>query len=262
MTHAPTPEPATPSSDARTRTNTGITPAKASSREPQALVDERVQTKPALTKAGAITLDTTRPDAGPSGVVASDATPSRETASHTAPQPKAGSAQATPPKTTPTKISRAKTRTRTPTKRRRAHPRWRDVFLEQLAETSNVAAAARVAGVDTSTVYKARRTEGEFLRRWHDALAEGYDNLEMELVRRLRSGELDGGGKGTGGTARRKFDNAVAIRLLTAHRESVSRQRGRRAFEDEDAIIASINARLEAMRQRLIAAGTPGLEGE
>lgn len=248
MTHAPSPDITNAHAEARTGPHMSIPPAPAAAGEPRhaSHTDADAQSARGSARAGA-----SAPDHQAATTLAQ---------SQSQPQPAPGKATSTG--TRRAKTPQAKTRSRTPAKRRRAHPRWRDVFLEELAQTSNVAAAARVAGVDVSTVYRARRTEGEFLRRWHDALAEGYDNLEMELVRRLRSGELDGGGKGTGGTAKRKFDNAIAARLLAAHRENVTRQRGRRAFEDEDAVIASINARLETIRQRLIAAGTPGLDGE
>ena len=135
--------------------------------------------------------------------------------------------------------------------RRTAKTVWQPIFLEELARTSNVAGAARTARIDTGTVYKARRSEASFHRAWQEALAEGYDNLEMDMVRRLRVGELTGGGPGK---AHRKFDNAIAFRLLTAHREAVGRQKGLRANEDEDAILASINAKLEKMRERQLAA--------
>ena len=127
---------------------------------------------------------------------------------------------------------------------------WRDEFLVALAQTSNVAGSARRAGVPVRTVYRTRRTDAEFNRAWQVALAEGYDNLEMDLLHRLRTGALEGGPS----RARRKYDNAIAFRLLTAHREAVSKQRARRADEDEDAILASIDAKLEAMRQRDAAA--------
>ena len=70
----------------------------------------------------------------------------------------------------------------------------------------------------------------------------------MELLRRLRDGEIKpaaGAKKGT-----RTFDNATALRLLAAHRESAARQRAIRSNEDSEAIIQSINAKLETMRQR------------
>ncbi|MDG6079176.1 hypothetical protein E3U23_08215 [Erythrobacter litoralis] len=133
----------------------------------------------------------------------------------------------------------------------RAPKGWKDAFLAELAHSSNVSLAARKAKVDSSTVYKARRSEPDFYRAWQEALAEGYDNLEMDLLRRLRIGEMTGGGPTK---SRRKYDNAIAFRLLSAHREAVGRQRALRANEDEDAIIASINAKLEKMRQRQLAA--------
>jgi len=137
-------------------------------------------------------------------------------------------------------------------KRRKApaKDKWQADFLAALAHTSNVSLAATKARIDVSTVYRARRAEVEFNRRWQEALAEGYDNLEMDLLHRLRIGQLEGGKA----QARRKFDNAIAFRLLTAHREAVGRQKALRASDDEDAIIASITEKLEKMKQRQLAA--------
>ena len=129
---------------------------------------------------------------------------------------------------------------------------WSKVFLAELAAQSNVTAAARKAGVPTSTAYDARRSNAEFNRAWQRALCEGYDNLEMELLHRLRSGEI----KPASGAKRgaRAFDNATAFRLLGAHRDSAARQRAIRDDEDADTIILQINAKIEAMRQRQLAA--------
>ncbi len=121
---------------------------------------------------------------------------------------------------------------------------WRELFLEQLAQSSNVAASARAAGVDVSTVYKARRNEKEFQAAWHNALCEGYDALEMDLLCRLREGQ----GKDQ---EDRKHDNATAFRLLTIHREAVSKTKASRSSNDEKAIIAAINAKLDMMRDRM-----------
>ncbi len=140
-----------------------------------------------------------------------------------------------------------KAKGRSAPRRARTNSHWRKPFLAALADTSNIAAAAREADINVSTVYKARRTEPAFARLWQAALCEGYDNLEMELLSRLRSGEaLEEGAKAPS----RKFDNAAAFRLLTAHRESVARQRALRDEEDEATILASINAKLDQMRQR------------
>lgn len=129
---------------------------------------------------------------------------------------------------------------------------WSKKFLAELAATSNVSAAARKAGIGTGTAYEARRSNAEFNRAWQQALCEGYDHLEMELLARLRGGEV----KPATGSKRgvRAFDNATAFRLLAAHRDSAARQRAVRNHEDAEAIILSINAKLEQMRQRRLAA--------
>ncbi len=129
---------------------------------------------------------------------------------------------------------------------------WSKPFLAELAASSNVTAAARKAGISTSAAYDARRIKAEFNRAWQRALCEGYDNLEMELLRRLRDGEV----KPASGAKRgvRAFDNATTFRLLGAHREAAGRQRAVRTNEDAEAIILQINAKLEKMRQRQLAA--------
>lgn len=137
--------------------------------------------------------------------------------------------------------------------------RWSRLFLNELAATSNVTAAARQAKITTASAYEARRAQPEFNRAWQRALCEGYDHLEMELLRRLRDGEI----KPASGAKRgvRTFDNATALRLLAAHREAAQRQRAVHSNEDSEAIIQSINAKLETIRQRRLAAPeTPAAE--
>ena len=151
-------------------------------------------------------------------------------------------------------LSSARRRVRPAAQRRSALPKWSRAFLSELAATSNVSAAARKAGIGTTTAYDARRSNPEFDRKWNQALCEGYDHLEMELLHRLRSGEL----KPPAGSKRgaRAFDNATAFRLLSIHRDSAAKQRAIRDNEDTDAILASIDAKLERMRQRWLAAQT------
>jgi hypothetical protein len=131
-------------------------------------------------------------------------------------------------------------------------PKWGKIFLSELAATSNVSAAARTAEISTGTAYDTRRANPEFNRKWQEALCEGYDHLEMELLHRLRAGEV----KPAPGAKRgvRAFDNATAFRLLAAHREAVSKQRAVNDNQSAAEIILSINAKLKAMRQRRLAA--------
>jgi hypothetical protein len=131
-------------------------------------------------------------------------------------------------------------------------PKWGKTFLSELAVTSNVSAAARKAKIRTSAAYDTRRANPEFARKWQEALCEGYDHLELELLHRLRTGEV----KPASGARRgvRSFDNGTAFRLLTVHREAVSKQRAINENQSAAEIILSINAKLSAMRQRRLAA--------
>lgn len=129
---------------------------------------------------------------------------------------------------------------------------WSRIFLAELANTSNITASATKAGITTSDAYRARRTNQQFARKWRSALCEGYDNLEMTLLYRLRTGEL----KPASGSKRgvRTFDNATAFRLLAAHREGAAAERAIRDNEDTEEILTSINESLERMRQRSLEA--------
>jgi hypothetical protein len=120
---------------------------------------------------------------------------------------------------------------------------WRGLFLDTLAETSNVSEAARRAGINPSRAYKVRREESAFRAKWSDALSEGYAHLEMETLHRLRMG-IDAGKDD------RKFDIANALRLLSLHRQSVAQTRALEGEEDEEAILASLDAKIDAMRAR------------
>lgn len=125
---------------------------------------------------------------------------------------------------------------------------WRDEFLCALAETSNVTAASAAAGVHTSRPYKVRRMDPEFAAEWRSALLEGYEHLEMELLHRLRFGDPK--------DADTKFDNTSALRLLGLHRDTVARERALRENEDLSLVRASIQAKLDQLRDQVVARRT------
>src|SRR6218665_394959 len=143
-------------------------------------------------------------------------------------------------------------RTRAKAARKAAMPAWAKAFLSELAATSNVSAAARKAKIATATAYDARRSNAEFNRRWQQSLCEGYEHLEMELLHRLRSGEVKPASSARRGG--RQFENATAFRLLAAHRDSAARQKAIRGNEDAATIVLSINAKLDLMRERRLSA--------
>jgi hypothetical protein len=114
---------------------------------------------------------------------------------------------------------------------------WRELFLDALAETSNVIAAAAAAGATTSLAYRFRRSDPAFAARWRVALREGYDNLEFELLGHLRDPQPE-----------RKMDVGAAVRLLAAHRATVERQRALDEEEDVEAVRASIDRFIRGIR--------------
>jgi hypothetical protein len=122
---------------------------------------------------------------------------------------------------------------------------WRSDFLAKLAETSNVRNACEFAGISPTTVYDLRRRDVSFAQRWLDALCEGYDNLEMEMLCHLRTGEST--------SSASKFNFAVALRMLLAHRETVSKEKARRVDVDVEEIRASIETKVARMRERVLA---------
>lgn len=129
--------------------------------------------------------------------------------------------------------------------------KWKNIFLSELAATSNVGTAAQRAGIAAAAAFDARRKRSEFRRQWHAALCEGYDHLEMELLYRLRKGEVKPAKDANRGL--RSFDNATAFRQLAAHREANTQGKAIRENEDADAILASIDAKLDKMRERAAA---------
>ena len=118
---------------------------------------------------------------------------------------------------------------------------WRGLFLDYLAESSNVKQSAEKAGINPSRAYKIRREEPEFARLWLAALWEGYVHLEMEVLRRLREGDNSAGEKD-------KYDFANAIRLLNAHRDNAARAQAEQRNVSAAEIRASIDRKVEAIR--------------
>lgn len=124
------------------------------------------------------------------------------------------------------------------------NPRWRQHFLDHLAESSNISESARMSGVTLGRAYKARRDEPEFAAAWLAALYEGYVHLELEVLRRLREGDQDTEASG-------KYDFANAIRLLAAHRENAARAQAQHRNVSAAEVRASIDKKVEAIRQQV-----------
>jgi len=123
---------------------------------------------------------------------------------------------------------------------------WREQFLACLAETSNVTAAAQCADISLSCVYRTKREDAGFAEAWLVALCEGYDHLEMELLLRLRTGE-------SRDMPANKYDNATALRLLLAHKDTRIRFQARQDNVTAEEIRAMLDAKLARLRETVIA---------
>jgi hypothetical protein len=134
-----------------------------------------------------------------------------------------------------------------PRRRRFGAPKnWREKFLACLAETSNVTASAECADISKRFVYKTKREDSSFAQAWLIALCEGYDHLEMDLLYRLRTGE-------SRDTPSVKYDNATALRLLLAHRDTRAKLAAMTQNISAEEVRASLDAKLAQLREKVIA---------
>jgi hypothetical protein len=134
-----------------------------------------------------------------------------------------------------------------PQRRRFGAPKnWREKFLACLAETSNVTASAECADISKRCVYKTKREDAAFAQAWLIALCEGYDHLEMDLLFRLRTGE-------SRDTPSVKYDNATALRLLLAHRDTRARVMAMAQNVTAEEVRASLDEKLARLREKVIA---------
>lgn len=139
--------------------------------------------------------------------------------------------------------------------RRPLNPRWRSLFLESLAESSNVSQSARRAGIDPARAYRARRQEPQFAEQWLAALWEGYVHLEMEVLRRLREGDQKA-------KDAQRYDFANAIRLLAAHRSTALEAGARNRDISAAEVRASIDRKVDEIKRRLQTRTPKGAGGE
>ncbi len=124
-------------------------------------------------------------------------------------------------------------------------------FLAHLAQTANVSASAKVAGVSTSPVYACREKSEEFRAKWHAALCEGYARLEADLLAQALSAPANNMKDNT--FKQRQMKIRLGTILLAAHRASVRGETLKtvsRARDPKEARLR-IETRFAEMRKRL-----------
>ncbi len=152
----------------------------------------------------------------------------------------------------------AATALRPPASTARTWVRWSDLkkgkFLDHLAISGDVSAAAALIGVKVSAVYALRRRDAAFARDWQVAVDSGYQLLETLLLGHVLSGAAREAGIATPHGA--TLDMDAALRLLAAHRGAAGKRldkatppgaRGDGADADAD---AAILRKLSAIEKR------------
>jgi hypothetical protein len=144
----------------------------------------------------------------------------------------------------------------------------RENFLNTLRACLNVRRAAAAVGLTDSAAYQLRRRDAEFAQKWAEALDEGYQNLELELIRQSTEGSertelvqdgLDGPVKQI--KIIHSFPHLLALKLMHAHREDVLAFRlAERAHQREDGAMERVRAHMALVHERLRGAGATVVE--
>ena len=123
-----------------------------------------------------------------------------------------------------------------------------EAYVNALAETCNFTRAAEAAGVSTSSAWKRRKTNAAFRASCREAVAAGYQRLELALLDRALNGSEKIVTRKDGSEERvREYPNAVALTLLRLHRETAAEVEN----EPEPTDIAEVRERLFDKLQRL-----------
>lgn len=143
----------------------------------------------------------------------------------------------------------------TPQVRRAGRKAWstkrEKLFLETLAESCNVTLAGATAGLTSGVVYRRRRNYATFRRAWIDALAIGYSELEMLMLRRALHGVEKKIVAKTGEAAVMiQYDDRTALALLKMHRDFAKTMDEGISNDAHEEACERILARLQRLRER------------
>lgn len=126
-----------------------------------------------------------------------------------------------------------------------------EIYVNALAETCNFTAAAAAAGVSTSSAWRRRKTNAVFRASCREAVAAGYQRLELALLDRALNGSEKIVTRKDGSEERvREYPNAVALTLLRLHRETAVEVENEPDPVDAAEIRERLVNKLERLRKR------------
>ena len=134
--------------------------------------------------------------------------------------------------------------------------RWSQVaetaFLEELAATANVRAAAAAAGFSTTAIYRRRMKWPGFAAAWEACLAQGVARIETQLIE-LASDSLRqvaiAGDKATPAMSVDQAMNVVRLHRASVHGGKPQRYNHRERAPDIEAVRASILRKIAAVER-------------
>lgn len=144
---------------------------------------------------------------------------------------------------------------------RRWNKKRRAVFLDALADTCNVSAAAREAGMDRSSAYHLKDRDPAFAKGWGTALERAHIALEWHLLELSHEGSVRTELVIDPETEKPKqiklihsYPLTTAVRLFLSHQAEVAGMRLAQAGRETDEEIRDrVFRRLDEIRARLLA---------
>jgi hypothetical protein len=132
----------------------------------------------------------------------------------------------------------------------------RELFLTTLAETANVAMAARAADMSRTAVYAERKRNTDFAQSWKLAMDMALDDLEMAVFERATHGyDKDVVYQGEKTDKVRLYSDALAMFLLRAHRPEIygkSSPEGVPSSANVEDVRTMIEAKIAALKEDAI----------
>lgn len=127
-----------------------------------------------------------------------------------------------------------------------------EVYVNTLAETCNFTRAAEAAGVSTSSAWRRRKTDAAFRASCREAVAAGYQRLELALLDRALNGSEKIVTRKDGSEERvREYPNAVALTLLRLHRETAAEVENEPEHTDIEEVRERLFSKLQRLRTRI-----------
>lgn len=132
------------------------------------------------------------------------------------------------------------------------------LFLAVLEETANVKAAADTVGMSTTAIYARRGKWPAFAEAWAKALATGYTDVELLLIRHAKAVLSDAPRPRRRGRLKDDMTVADALNLLKLHRGSVKggtpqRYGWRKVEPDIEEVRAEVLRKVAAMERAGVA---------